>query len=278
MKVITLIENKAKDELKSEHGLAVYIEYNGKRYLLDAGKTDRFSENAIKLDVDLSKIDVGVLSHSHYDHSGGYNVFFSRNKKAKVYIRKEAKELCYSKLGPFKRYVGIPKEILDKYSDRFIYIDKDYKIDEGVWLISHKANNLENKGKKSHMYRMTKDGLKPDNFKHEQSLVFETKKGLIVLNSCSHIGIDNIVKEIKKAFKEKKVFAVIGGFHLMGIIGPSSMRTKDEEVENLGKRLVSFGVEHVYTCHCTGTPAYKVLKKTLGNKVEYFSTGTVIEF
>ncbi|GAA0732850.1 MBL fold metallo-hydrolase [Clostridium oceanicum] len=278
MKVIALIENKAKGHLKSEHGLAVYIEYNDKKYLLDTGKTNKFSENAVELGIDLNEIDVGILSHSHYDHSGGYNVFFSKNQKAKVYIRKEAKELCYSKLGPLKRYVGIPKGILNKYSDRFIYIDKDYKIDEGVWLISHKYNNLESKGKKAHMYRMSKYGLKPDDFKHEQSLVFETKEGLVILNSCSHIGIDNIVKEVKKTFKDKKVLAVIGGFHLMGIIGPSSMGPTKEEVEFLGKSLTSLGIEHVYTCHCTGTPAYKVLKNTLGNKVEYFSTGTVIEF
>ncbi len=194
-----------------------------------------------------------------------------------MYVRKEAKELCYGKMGPFKRYIGIPKDILNKYADRFIYVHEDYKINEGVWLISHKTDNLEGRGKKAHMYRMTKNGLKPDDFHHEQSLVFDTDDGLVILNSCSHGGIDNIVKEVKATFQGRKVLAVIGGFHLMGFMGTSSMSIKAEEVKALGNRLVDLGVEHIYTCHCTGDPAYKILKKTLGDTVEYFSTGTFVE-
>ncbi len=277
MKLIALIENKSNSELIGEHGLAIYIKYNGKKYLLDTGASDSFIDNALKLGIDLSMVDTAILSHGHYDHSGGYNGFFHINKKANVYIREEAKELCYGKIGPFKRYIGIPKDILKKYESRFIYVDKDYKIDEGVWLVSHKADNLETKGKKAHMYRMTENGLKPDNFYHEQSLVFDNDDGLVILNSCSHAGIDTIVEEVKDIFKGKKVLAVIGGFHLMGITGTKSMRIKAEEVEAIGNRLVQLGVEHIYTCHCTGEPAYKILKKTLGNRVEYFSTGTVVE-
>ncbi|NFA60197.1 MBL fold metallo-hydrolase [Clostridium sporogenes] len=277
MKLIALIENKSNSELIGEHGLAIYIKYNGKRYLLDTGASDSFIDNALKLGIDLSMVDAAILSHGHYDHSGGYNGFFHINKKANVYIREEAKELCYGKIGPFKRYIGIPKGILNKYEDRFIYVDKDYKIDEGVWLISHKADNLETKGKKAHMYRMTENGLKPDNFYHEQSLVFDTDDGLVILNSCSHAGIDTIVEEVKDIFEGKKVLAVVGGFHLMGITGTRSMRIKAEEVEGLGNRLAQLGVEHIYTCHCTGEPAYKILKKTLGNGIEYFSTGTIVE-
>ena len=278
MKLIALIENKSNNDLIAEHGLAVYIEYNKKKYLLDTGLSDNFVENAKKLDIDLENVDVAILSHNHSDHSGGYDGFFNINKKANVYVRNEVKNKCYIKIGPIKKYIGIPEGILDKYSNRFIYIDEDYKIDEGVWLISHKTENLESRGKKAHMYRMTKNGLKPDDFKHEQSLVFETKNGLIVLNSCSHGGIDNIVKEVKNTFKRKKVFAVIGGFHLMGLKGPNSMNITKEEVEALGKRLIDLGVEHIYTCHCTGDPAYKILRSTVGEKVQYFSTGTIVEF
>ncbi|WP_040328884.1 MBL fold metallo-hydrolase [Clostridium ihumii] len=278
MKLIALIENKSNNDLIAEHGLAVYIEYNKKKYLLDTGLSDNFVENAKKLDIDLENVDVAILSHNHSDHSGGYDGFFNINKKANVYVRNEVKNKCYIKIGPIKKYIGIPEGILDKYSNRFIYIDEDYKIDDGVWLISHKTENLESRGKKAHMYRMTKNGLKPDDFKHEQSLVFETKNGLIVLNSCSHGGIDNIVKEVKNTFKGKKVFAVIGGFHLMGLKGPNSMNITKEEVEALGKRLIDLGVEHIYTCHCTGDPAYKILRSTVGEKVQYFSTGTIVEF
>ena len=119
--------------------------------------------------------------------------------------------------------------------------------------------------------------MKPDDFHHEQSLVFDTDDGLVILNSCSHGGIDNIVEEVKATFQGKKVLAVIGGFHLMALTRTSSMSIKAEEVEALENRLIDLGVEHIYTCHCTGEPAYKILKKTLGERVEYFSTGTVVE-
>ena len=277
MKIIALIENKSECDLKCEHGLAIYIEYNGKNYLLDTGASDSFTENAAKLGVDLSMVDAAILSHNHYDHSGGYNGFFAINKKANVYIREEAKELCYAKIGPIKRYIGIPKGTLERYTNRFIYVHNDYKIDEGVWLISHKTDNLEVRGKKAHMYRMTKNGLKADNFKHEHSLVFEMPNGLVILNSCSHGGIDNIVHEVKETFQGQKILAVIGGFHLMGLTGTGSMSVKAEEVEALGNRLAESCVEHIYTCHCTGDPAYKILKNTLGERVEYFSTGTILE-
>jgi len=200
MKVTALIENKAGEGLVGEHGLAVHIEYNGKQYLLDTGASDLFLNNADKMGINLADIDAAFLSHSHYDHSGGFGGFFARNSKAKVYLQNAAKELCYVKIGPIRHYVGIPKGLLDKRSDRFIFVDGDRQIDEGVWLISHKTAGLAERGKKAHMYRKTQKGFAADDFGHEQSLVFEAGNGLVVLNSCSHGGVDNIVEEVRKAF------------------------------------------------------------------------------
>jgi 7,8-dihydropterin-6-yl-methyl-4-(beta-D-ribofuranosyl)aminobenzene 5'-phosphate synthase len=221
MKVTALIENKASGNLNMEHGLAVHIEYNGKQYLLDTGASDKFVGNAKMLGVDLSQIDTGILSHAHYDHSGGYPGFFSKNSRAKVYLQSAAKELCYCRIFFIKKYIGIPKGILDAYKDRFVFVDGDYQLDKGVWLISHNSNGLEARGKKYHMYQMKQEGLIADGFSHEQSLVFETDKGLVILNSCSHAGVDIVAEEVKKKFPDKELLAVIGGFHLMGTLGTS---------------------------------------------------------
>lgn len=115
MKVIVLIENTSKCSLCAEHGLSVYIEYNGMKYLLDTGASDTFSANAHQLGINLADIDIAFLSHAHYDHAGG----------------------------------------------------------------------------------------------------FETPKELILLNSCSHGGIVNIVKEVQMALGNQKVYAVIGGLHML---------------------------------------------------------------
>lgn len=277
MKLTVLIENKAEENLLGEHGLCVHVEFNGKQYLLDSGASDRFLHNAWKLGIAVKEVDTAVLSHAHYDHSGGYEAFFSENEKAKVYLQGAAKEQCYAKVGLFKKYIGIPEGVLETYSDRFVFVDGDHQLDEGVWLISHRKAGWAARGKKAHMYRKTEMGIVPDDFVHEQSLVFETGNGLVILNSCSHGGIENIIEEVTDKIRGKEVLAVIGGFHLMGLRGTSSMGVSEGDVRTLGRRLTELRVKHVYTGHCTGDPAYRILEEVLGKHLESLSTGTVIE-
>ena len=271
------LTQKIWDGFKKEHGLSVFIEYGGKRYLLDTGASNAFASNAKKLGIDLSAVDISALSHAHYDHSGGYKAFFFANNAAKVYLRSESKTRCYFKRGLIKRYVGIPKGILEKHDSRFMYVSENTKLADGVWLIGHSTPNLSERGKRAHLYRKTADGLLPDDFAHEQSLVFETKDGLVILNSCCHGGADNIVSEVKSAFPGCKVAALIGGFHLMGLRGVSTLGVNPQEVEALGQRLLELGVKRTYICHCTGEPANKILTRVMGENLSYFHTGTVIE-
>ncbi len=278
LKITALIENKAPEGLKSEHGLCLLAEYGGKTFLLDTGASNTFASNAQKLGVDLAKVDAAVLSHAHFDHSGGYNAFFAANSSAKVYLREGSKELCYMKLGPFREYVGIPRGILEKHADRLIYVSDDREISEGVWLVGHSTSGLENRGRLAHLYRKSSSGLVPDDFVHEQSLVFDTENGLVILNSCCHGGADNIVAEVKKAFPDREVAAIIGGFHLMGIRGTKTLGVKPQEVETLGRKLLELSVKHTYVCHCTGDPATKILTRIMGENVSYLRAGTVIEF
>jgi len=127
------------------------------------------------------------------------------------------------------------------------------------------------------MYRKTANGMTADDFHHEQSLVFETESGLVILNSCCHGGVDNIVREVKEIFKGKEVLVVVGGFHLMGMMGTNSMSGKPDEIRAIGKGLIDLGVKHIYTGHCTGKPAYIILKEVLGDRLQYFSTSTLVE-
>jgi len=278
LKITALIDNKAPKNLKSEHGLSLLAEFGGRTYLLDTGATNAFASNAKALGVDLSKVDAAVLSHAHYDHSGGYNAFFAANSSAKVFLRDSSRERCYLKLGPFREYVGIPKGILDKCANRFEYVSENAEIADGVWLIGHSTPGLADRGKRAHLYRKTTAGLVPDDFVHEQSLVFETKDGLVILNSCSHGGPGNIVSEVKAALPGREVLSIIGGFHLMGVRGVSTLGVKPQEVEALGRLLPELGVRHTYVCHCTGDPACAILERVMGGRVSYLRAGDVIEF
>ena len=278
MRLTALMENKAKEGLACEHGLAVHIGFSGRQYLLDTGASEQFLGNAEQLGIALGQVDAGVLSHSHYDHSGGYPGFFARNSKAKVYIQSAAREACYARVLFLRRYIGIPQGVLDAYADRFVTVEGDAQIDPGVWLIGHKTQGLQSKGKRAGMYRQTARGWRPDDFAHEQSLVFETDGGLVLLNSCCHGGADVIVEEVQAALPGRPVRALVGGFHLMGRMGPDSLGPKPQEVRRLAQRLLQLGVQQVYTGHCTGNPAFQLLQEELGDRLHYLEAGTVVEF
>lgn len=277
MKVVTLIENKTENELACEHGLAFYIEYNDRAYLLDAGQSDLFMGNAHKLGIDLSKVEKAVLSHAHYDHAGGFAAFAKENPKAQIYMQKAAQEQCFSKKPDGCKDIGIQECVRETLKGRICYVEGDAMMDKGVYLIAHRTEGLSERGRQMHMYR-EKEGIRcDDDFSHEQSLVFETEAGLIVFNSCSHSGVDVVLEEVQSVFGQRRVIAMFGGFHLMGETGPDSMRETEEQVRRLGEKLSGMNVDKLYTGHCTGTKAFPILKEVLGDKLDLLMTGKAVK-
>ena len=278
MKITTLIENQAPDSLCREHVLAVHMEYKGKNYLLDTGASGQYVENAHRLGIRLSDVDAAFLSHAHYDHSGGYREFFSENSKAVLYLQNTVRENCYSNFLLYRQYIGVPKGLLEKYRSRLRFVSGTTETEPGVWTVSHNIPGLSERGRSGHMYIKAKNSFRPDDFSHEQSLVFEREHDLVLFNSCCHAGVVSIVDEVNHALKAtgKKVSYVFGGFHTMGLRGPGSMSGRPEDIQALGRHLLNRGISCVYTGHCTGIPAFRILKKTMKEKVRYMKTGSVI--
>ena len=282
MKIQILIDNIAgcsagdnPRKLFGEWGLSVYVEYDGRRYLLDTGASHLFAKNAKVMGIELSQVDIGILSHAHYDHANGMAKFFALNKTAPFYLRKGAAENCYHTgklLGRFTYhyYIGIRKGILDKFADRIRYAEGNAQIAPGVTLVPHSTAGLERIGEMAHLSVKENGKYRYDDFAHEQSLVFDTPQGLFVMNSCSHAGADNIVKEIEATFPGKKIYAILGGFHLF--------RYPDDRVRAFAERLRELDVQKIYTGHCTGERAYKILHEVLGDRVQQMYTGMAIEF
>lgn len=269
LKATVLIDNISKNELQPEWGLCIYIEYEGKRILLDTGASGKFSENAKKLGINLQEVDFGVLSHAHYDHADGMDTFLKENEKAVFYLRHGCGENCYGKKFIFRKYIGIKRGILAAYQDRIVFAEGDYEIIPGVSLIPHKETGLSVIGKKNGLYVKQGVRLKPDDFAHEQSLVFDTERGLVIFNSCSHGGADRIIREVAAVYPGKQMYALIGGFHLF--------QSSEEEVRALAIKVRETGIQKVYTGHCTGKRAYGILKEELGDMVQQLETGLVIE-
>lgn len=269
MKVTVLIENTAPDGLTAEWGLSLHIAFEGKSYLLDAGGSDAFVQNAKVLGVELENVDAAILSHAHFDHSGGLDAFCGLNDRAKVFVRNSVRENCYSWHRRFPKYIGVQRGMLKKHAQRFERVDGDCVIAPGVTLVPHKEEGLKAKGRAAEMYIRKGLRLIPDGFDHEQSIVFETERGLVIFSSCSHSGVDSILDEIGRTFPGRQVCAMIGGFHLV--------RTPPREVRLLAQRLRKMGVPELYTGHCTGDQAMEILREELPGHVHSMETGMMFE-
>ena len=265
-----LVDNNTRNEWKAEWGLAVHIQYKGHNILLDAGTTHIFSENADSMGIDLDQVEFGVLSHAHFDHSDGLDAFFERNTDAKFYLRKSCQENCYSKKGGTElSYIGIKEGYLERFADRFAYVEDELEVIPGVTLLPHKTEGLDQVGEHAGMYVKIRGKFQPDAFDHEQSLVFDTDRGLVVFNSCSHGGADNIIREVQNRWPDKNILAYIGGLHLF--------RSSDEEVYAFAKRVKETGIQCIYTGHCTGEKQMEILKAELGDVIHELYTGLEIE-
>jgi 7,8-dihydropterin-6-yl-methyl-4-(beta-D-ribofuranosyl)aminobenzene 5'-phosphate synthase len=282
VKVTVLVDNRDGEQIRGEWGLSFYIEYtyagaspenNGKEsrtVLLDAGLSGLFAENAEKLGLDLTAVDYAVLSHAHDDHANGLDTFFELNDHAPLYVAEGCDENCYDRHGIFMKYAGVPRGIMKRHAGRIVKAGKETQIDKGISLLGHSTPGLDKLGRADKMY--LRQGLLkfiPDDFRHEVSLVFELPEGIVVFNSCSHAGADNIINEAMKAYPGRRILAMIGGFHLYN--------KTDKYVRDFARRVLETGVEAVYTSHCTGERAMQILSEELGDKMHAFCTGTVFE-
>ncbi|MBR3901322.1 MAG: MBL fold metallo-hydrolase [Ruminococcus sp.] len=277
MKITVLIENSSDCELAKEHGLSLLIETSDKKILLDAGCSELFANNADKLNIDLSDVDFAVLSHGHYDHSGGFDVFFERNKNAVLYARAGADGKYYSPNGGIHE-IGVPQKVLD-YTDRIEYVSDNRQISEGVYLVGHNTPDLQKIGEKVKLYKGENGEIVPDDFSHEQSLIFDTPKGLIIFNSCSHGTVANIIRETKEFFGNKPIYAYVGGLHMLGKTpdGKEICSFTDFEVDELCDLIKKEKITYLCTGHCTTLDGYDKVKERLGETAVKLITGLQFE-
>ncbi len=266
-KVTVIVDNISNEllNLTGEWGLCLLIEYGDKKLLLDAGGSNLFLNNLKGLGFDVSQIDYGILSHAHYDHGNGIPGFFENNNRAKFYLRDGAVDKCYHKKKYFKKYIGLPKNLLKKYPDRIELISGDYKLFDGAYLIPHKTSGLDANGIREKMYVKRNHRFYPDSFSHEQSLVLDTDNGLVIFNSCSHGGVENIINEVQATFPDKRISAYIGGLHLFN--------KSEEEILAVAQTFKDKKIDYIWTGHCTKNRAYNILKEQLGERVNQLNVG-----
>jgi len=269
MKTTVLIDNIGSGELSGEWGLSLHIDYEGKHFLLDTGASDRFLENARRLGIDIGDVDFAILSHAHYDHTNGLAAFLSANSKAPVFLSPAAEDNCYAGLGFLSKYIGMPKGVAGNHAGRILRPEGVAEICEGVYLVPHSTSGLGRLGRRNHL--LVKRGCRyfPDDFSHEQTLVFKTEKGLVLMNSCSHSGPEVVVDEALKVFPGEHIAAYIGGLHLF--------RMSEREVLSVADKLEACKIDRIYTGHCTGQKAFELLQARFGDRISQFKCGMEIE-
>lgn len=275
MKVNILVEDKSvKEVFKSEFGLSMYIEYNGKKMLFDVGPSSVIYENAKQLKIDLKEIDYVILSHGHRDHIGGIGHLMPIMKSAEVYASQYIGGSYYADhLTKGLTYIGIDRDF-DTSNFNFIKEAPIYISEDIVVLKNKYENKFKPYGNKS-LFQKVNQKYVLDDFLHEIILVIREKGELVIFTGCSHSGITNMIHSAMDIFPNCLVKGVFGGFHLFN---PLTKITESADVINdLVQDLKSYKGCTFFTGHCTGEKAFQILKKELDQNIVRFYSGFGVE-
>jgi len=259
IRITTLIENTMGEHLalKNEHGVSFCIETGAHKVLFDTGQSGTFLENATQLRVDLSDLEFVVMSHGHYDHSGGLLALSEKAKKFEVVVGKGFFDEKYAALpGGGYEFLGNNFTAGDLQTRKIPYSELTVPVRElvpGVFVMTQFPRIHPDEVIKER-FKLFKNGeFVPDRFDDEVMLIVDTPKGLVALLGCSHPGMRNMLDAVKAHFK-KHIHAVLGGTHLVEA-GPEAFKASIDYLEH--SDLGAIGVSH-----CTGAGAMKILGET----------------
>lgn len=273
MRIINIIENTPGTEgCVIGHGLSFYIETERHKLLMDTGPSEYILENAGKLGISLSGVDTVVLSHGHYDHAGGILPFTEVNTMAKIYMHREASGDYYAFDGREKgyHYIGMDPGITKL--DQIVYVDGEMKIDGELSLFCGITGRRNLPETNKRLKKKSGDTYVQDSFAHEQCLVVRENRKHFLFSGCAHNGILNILDRYKELYGAEPD-VVISGFHMM-----KKTDYTEEEIQNIRDTACELKRYHTmfYTCHCTGIPAYEIMKEIMGEQLHYVHCGEEI--
>lgn len=264
MELKVLVDNNLGegDVLISEHGLSIWMEVDGRQWLIDTGASDAFARNAIQLGIDIANVDYLILSHGHSDHCGGLETFLSLNGKAQIFISANIENnLFFSTRRGSKRNISLNHSLIQNNLHRFVFIDKNLRLSENANIITKITHTSPQPQANS---TLLKNDL-PDDFNHEIALAITTSKGVIIISPCSHNGVINTIESCSHL---GDITHYIGGTHLVDNF------ESDGQLLNLALNLRNcYPNLTLISGHCTGECAKRAFQKELNDKFIVFYTG-----
>ena len=279
VKMTVLVEDTVHEaRMRAEHGLSLHIDAGGYRMLFDTGASALFLGNAKNLGLHLNELDALVLSHNHYDHTGGVEflfdlysgvpaIFAHPKTFSQSYAKQEGGRETSSGRAP-ARPIGFPYPLgLEGLQKRGVVVTTNrepVEIHKDIWLSGEVPRNcpFEEVGGK---FFLDPQLTQADDLIDDQALIIKTDRGLIVISGCCHSGIVNTLEAVASLFPGAPLWAVVGGFHLLDASAQRIKRSVDY--------LKSLGPQQVIAGHCTGFDALCSLRKTFGRRFHRMSVG-----
>lgn len=270
--VTVLVENSVGVPLGliGEWGLAMLVDWAGHKFLFDTGEQGHLLGNAARLGVDLQSVHALVMSHGHYDHTGGMRAFLRHRGQLPVYAHPDFFAPHYTS-SPQERYIGVPfcQEELTGSGARFIFSREPVEIAPGLWLSGEIPRRTSYETGDSRLYRVVEGNKVADPVLDDLSLFGVTSEGLVIILGCAHAGLVNIIEHARQVTRVERVYGLVGGTHL----GPVSDHQRDATLEYLKQLDLQF----IAVNHCTGLPVMAQLAGIFGPRFRFAPAGTKLE-
>lgn len=273
-KITTLCENTVPISigLVGEHGLSFLIEGPDHVILFDTGQGLGLARNAVKLGKDLGHVDHVVLSHGHYDHTGGLEAVFEASPGVTLVAHPDVFDEKMGVLpGAAPLPIGLPltRGIVARRTN-MVLTREPHRIGQGARTTGEVPMTTSWESVDQGLYVRTPEGLKKDEVLDDLALVLDSETGPVVVVGCSHRGIINILRAVRKLTGSDRIRAVLGGMHLQ--------RASDRQLEETIRAFGTYGIEKLVMSHCTGLEASARIREAIGDKVLFNRVGAVFEF